>query len=172
MTRSMATKYVKHVKVVIQCCDLPPKNLHKPLNICSYEVMWQIINIISPLLQCLWLSILSGGWVITRSFHPNILMTPHWGGLVRSRGKLDTLYLHLQRPMDIKLSKMLTYSKMLPPVKPHDFLVTWLTIDHVTVWKILTSIFIRLMITKLDRVLTSSRSFSMQTFVLPQTSCY
>ena len=131
------------------------------------EVTWQIINIISPLLQCLWLPLLSGGWVTTRSFHPNILMTLHWVGLVRSRDKLDTLFLGLQRPIDIKLSKVLTYRKRLPPVKPHDFLVTWPTGDHVTAWKILTSIFIRLMITKLDRVLTSRRSFSMQTFVLP-----
>ena len=80
-----------------------------------------------------------------------------------------------RRPMDTKLGncKVLTCYGKLPPLKPHDFFITWPIWGHVTIWKICISYFTRHLATKLGRgrVLTSGKRFSTQTFKSSPTSC-
>ena len=85
----------KHAKMVTGRTGLPLMTLYKPVNMWSHEITWHIKNIASPVSQCLWSPNLSGWWHNARSSHPYILMTSKWGGLVRSRDKLNTLYPHL-----------------------------------------------------------------------------
>ena len=82
----MATK---HGKVVNLHENHQTINPHNPLNMCSQEVTWQTKNIISP-------QDLSKRWHTPRSSNPDISITSQWGH-VRSRDKLNTLYLHLQK---------------------------------------------------------------------------
>ena len=124
----------------------------------SFEVTWQIKSIVLPLSQSLWSSNLSGWWDMVRSSLLEIRQTPQWGGL----GDHVTNHIHYI-PMDTKLGKVLTYCERLPLLKPHEHLITWPMWDHVIIWKIYISTFIRLKATKLGSVLTLQRRFSMQT---------
>ena len=101
-------------------------NSHKPLNMPSREVTWQIKNIISSLLQCLRSPNLSGWGVTATSSHPKVSITSPWGGLVRTPDKINILYLHLQRThgQDIMQDADLPWEA--PTIK-----AKW-TFDHVT----------------------------------------
>ena len=129
----------------------------------SHEVTWQIKNIIPPPSQCLWSPNLSRWWHAARSSHPKICMTPKWSGLVRSRDKLNTLYLHLQKTHEHR--NWLDLSWEVPNLKAE-----W-PFDHVTIWKINISTFTRLMTTKLGMVLNLGKRFSTQTLKSSPTSC-
>ena len=62
---------------------------------------------------------------------------PSWGGLMRSRGKSNTLFLHLQK----------IHGQTRQGAKnSHDPLITWPMWDHVTIWEIYRSTITRLMI--------------------------
>ena len=56
--------------------------------------------------------------------------------------------------MDTELVRVLTYCERLPPLKPQDPLITWVSWNHFAIWKFYISIFTRLMTTKLGRLLT------------------
>ena len=62
------------------------------------------------------------------------------------------------------------YHEMLPPLNWNDLLIRWPMWGHLTFWKIYISTLTRLIATKLGRVLTSGRSFSMQTLTSPPCS--
>ena len=110
--------------------ELPLINSNNPLNIWLRKVAWKIKNT-SPLSQCLWSQNLSGWWDTAKSSHPYICMTPQWSGLAKLCYKLIII---TRRPMDTKLGKVLTYRESLPPLKPHDSLITWLAWGLVTIW--------------------------------------
>ena len=120
----------------------------------------QIKNIISPLSQYLWSPNLWRGWDTARNSKPKVRIVPQWGGVMRLGDKLDTLYLHFQRTSGTKLWKLLTYNEIFPLLKADDTSITWPTRGHVVIWKIYISSFIRLMATKLGKVLTLRRRFS------------
>ena len=88
----------------------------------SGEVTYQIKNI-SPLLQCPWSPNLSGWWHTAKKSHSEIHMTPQWGGIERSRHKLNQFCLHLQKTYEPELGKMLTYRERLPLLNPYDPLI-------------------------------------------------
>ena len=73
-----------------------------------------------------------------------------------------------RRCIETTKGKMLTRGK----VPKHDPLIKWPTWDHVTVWKIYISIFMRFIANKLVWLLTLGRIFSMQTLKSSLTSCY
>ena len=73
-----------------------PINSHNPLNMSSREITEQIKNL-SPLSQCLWSQDLPVWWYKVNSSHKQICVNPQCGDHVRSRDKLNTLYLHLQK---------------------------------------------------------------------------
>ena len=64
---------------------------------CSWEVTWEIKNIISLPVQCLWPQDLSECWDIKRNSHSQICLNSRWGGHVRSSEKSNTLILHLRK---------------------------------------------------------------------------
>ena len=65
-------------------------------------------------------------------------------------------------PIDTKFGRVLTNFVRLPLLKPpYDFLIKWITWGHVKISTIST--FTKLIVTRLDRVLTSRRRFSSQT---------
>ena len=99
-------------------------------------------------------------------------MTLQWGGLVRLRDKLNTLYFHLQKTHghQTRLGADLPWEP--PPLKQHDPLTTWPTWGHVKIWNIYIYTLARPMATKLGRVLGYGRRFSTQMLKSPPTSCY
>ena len=116
-TKPMAPK---HGKVVTFHEGLWSINSHNLLIECSREFTWQIKITVFPLSQCLFSQDLPGWWHTVRSSHR--------GGHVWSRDKLSTSYLHWMKTIDTtKLRKVLSYCERLPPLKPHDSLITWST---------------------------------------------
>ena len=92
-------------------------------------------------------------------------MTPQWvifWGHVTN--KIDTST--FRRPIDTKGEKVLTYCQRLPSIKPHVPILKCPTWGDVTIWKIYISTFARFVASKLGRVLTSGKRFSMQTLKL------
>ena len=94
-------------------------------------------------------------------------MTPQWGSLVRSRDKLNTLYLHFKKSMDMdtKLGKVLTYRDRFLLLNPQGPLITW------QFEKFMSPLSQDLFATELGRVLTSGRCFSEETLKSSPTSC-
>ena len=137
---SIFTMATKHGKMVTYVEWLPPRNSHNPSNMWSREVMWQIKNI-SPIPQCQWSLNLLGWWHTVMSSHTYIRMTPQWGGLVRSRDKLNALHFHLQNTHGYQTRQ----GTGLP-------LEASALNGILTIWKIYISTFTRLMVTKLGRV--------------------
>lgn len=134
----------------------------------SREVTWQIISALS---QCPWLPALPGWWNTERNFYTGIRMTPQGSDPVRLRDKLNT-YLHFQNlQMTHGHQTMMTYRGRLT------LKATWL-FDHATKLrsrynlKNLISTFIRLMVSKVGRVLTSGKRFSTQAFKSSTTSFF
>ena len=134
-------------------------------------------------------------WCFTmRGFHPYSNITLKTCAHVRSCDKLKTyLYFHnvygqqtcqvgdlLRGTLTHKFvwplneAVLLTYHERLPPLKPHDPLITWAAWYYVTISKICIITFTRLMATKLGRALTLGRRFSTQMQMLKSspTSCF
>ena len=98
----------------------PTHKVTKTINTWSCKVSWQSKTIISPLPQLLWLPNLADWWFTLRSSYQFIDMTFYSRGLVKSRGKLKTLYLCYH-----KLGKVLTNHEELSFKKFHDPSTTW-----------------------------------------------
>ena len=148
----MATKHGKAVTLARE--GLQPINSHNPLNMYSCEAMLQIKNIFL-LSKCLWPHDLSG-WQNTGT-------TPQCGGHVRSRDKLNLLYLHLQKTYENQTRQGTDLQWELPSLKPYDPLITWPTWGHTTISKIYIFFITRLMASKPGRLLTYGRRFITQT---------
>ena len=74
--------------------------------------------------------------------------------------------------MNTKLDKLLTHSERLLSLKPYDPLITWSTWGHLTIWKTVISTTTRLIVSKLDMLLTYERTFSTQTLKSSPTSSF
>ena len=70
-------------------------------------------------------------------------MTPQWGGHMKSRGNLNTLYLHLQKTYEHWTKQGADLTLEATPLKQHNSLITWPTWGHVTSWEIYNSTLIR-----------------------------
>ena len=95
-----------------------------------------------------------------------ILQSP---GLARSRDKLNTIYLHLQKTHDTKLGKVLTYLETPLPLKLHGPLIMWSMLGHLIIWK---SYIYFTRLTNLGKMLSYRRMFCTQLFKLSPTSCF
>ena len=136
----MATK---HGKVVTLHEGLPPINSYNPLNICSRESIWQIMNIKPPLSRCVWSQDLSGWWHVARSSNLWIRVTPQWSGHVRSHGKLNALYLHRQktRGHQTKQGAELQWEvPILNAIGPLDYVINVRSLDNFTLLQELWSV--------------------------------
>ena len=173
---------------------LPLIKLHDPLIIWSSKIMWQTKNIISPLTkrvpmitklgrlvtylkELLPLELINTKTTVTSQKMMGSHLYNHkslWSyGLARSHDKLNPLYFSTTiMPIDTKLNKMTTSRERLPPLKQHDPLIMWPTWGHMAIWKIFISTFTIIMATNLCSVLTSERSFSMETLKSSPISCY
>ena len=140
---------------------------------CWGEVTWQIKNVIYPLSQYLWSQKFLGWSETTRYSHPYIWMLSQQGGHVRSRGKLNTLYIHLQKihGHQTRQGADLHREASILRTTPRDALIKWLTWGVVTIWKNYISTIIKLMSSKHYMVLTYGRRFSMKTLKPSPTSC-
>ena len=99
-------------------------------------------------------------------------MTPQWGSLVRSHDKLNKLNLHLQKTNGHQIRQEADLRDRHQRLKPHYPLITWSTWCQLTIWKIYISILIRLMATKLGRVLSYWKRFSIKMLKSSQTYYY
>ena len=77
---------------------LPPINLHNPLNMCSWEILWPIKNIFAHYHSPCNHKTYQGGHIPQGgSSHPWTPMTLYWSCHVTPRGKLNTSYLQLYK---------------------------------------------------------------------------
>ena len=86
----------------------------------SCEITWQTKIIITPLPQCLWSPKLVSWWLTMRVFQPSCYSTLWSCGLVRSRDKLKTLYLHYHNAYGHKTRQ--------------DDVLPWVTSTHEVTW--------------------------------------
>ena len=77
-------------------------------------VTWQIKNIITPLSQGLWIPNLAGWWVRIRGPHPQSHVTLQYHGHVTNKRRYISTF---TRPIDPKLSRMVTYDEGTLPTK-------------------------------------------------------
>ena len=99
-------------------------------------------------------------------------MTLQWVGYVRSREKLNTLNLHLQRihGHQTRQGADLQWQPfILKAILPFDHVTMW---SHVKTWKIYISTITRLLASKLGRVLTYERRFRTQALKSSPTSFF
>lgn len=104
-------------------------------------------------------------WYPARSSHAKIYINLQWNGLFKSRKKLNTLYLYLQKAHKTKLGKVLIYCERFQPLKPHD------QFGHLASVRYLYLIFIRVMATKHGKMLTLEKEVSTQKIKSSLTSC-
>ena len=107
---------IKHDKMETHCDWLPPRNSHKPLNMCSQEVTWQTknISIITLLMRYQQIHITQG--ILTHKVTWSLNKVVMWGHVTNYIHYISTC----RRPINTKLGKVLTYSKRLPYLKSHD----------------------------------------------------
>ena len=98
-------------------------------------VTLQIKSSISPLSQGLCSQYLTGWWHTVRSSYPYICIIFQWGGHVRSRDKLNILYLHMHETYGHQTNQGAILLWEVLTLKPHDPLITWPTRRHVTISK-------------------------------------
>ena len=103
-------------------------------------------------------------------FLPINLLDPlvMWSCEITWQTKKLRLYYH--RFIAAKLARLQTYPEGLLSYS-HTTINQMILLYHVTIWETLWSTFIRLMATKLDRMLSIERSFSKRTLKLLPTSC-
>ena len=103
-------------------------------------------------------------------FLPINLLDPlvMWSCEITWQTKKLRLYYH--RLIAAKLARSQTYPEGLLSYS-HTTINQMILLYHVTIWETLWSTFIRLMATKLDRMLSIERSFSKRTLKLLPTSC-
>ena len=121
-------------------CLWPPNlldiNPHNPLNIRSSQVTWQI-KIYPHHHNAYGHKNTSGWWHTSRSSHKFLWPLDE----LISWGNRQIISIYRRSTMDIKPGKVLTYRKMLQPLKSHDSLIMWPTWDQVITWKIYISTF-------------------------------
>ena len=84
-------------------------------------VTWQIKNVISPLSQGPWTPHLTTWWLRLRGLHPQIYMILQFCGHVTNEKRYISIF---TRPMDPRLSRVVTKDKGTPPTKSDDILTT------------------------------------------------
>ena len=154
---SMATKYGK---LVTRREGFPLINSHNPLNMCSlgHVTNSKYVFTVTMLMVTRLIMVVR----IARSFHPWFCMTLQWGGYARSRNKLNTLYLYLEKTDGRQTGKVLTCSERLSSLKSHNTLITWYTWGHVKILKNYILTIKRLMTSKPGKVRSYGRGFSTQ----------
>ena len=100
-------------------------NEGNPLTTWSHEVMWQIENLISVLLQDLWPPNMTGWGFMVRGAHLWSHMILWQRGDLWSRDRLKRNISSLARLMFIKFGKLVIFGEVNAPMKSHVPLTTW-----------------------------------------------
>ena len=90
---------------------------HKVMWHFDLVVTWRIKNVISPLSQGLWTQNVAGWWLRMRETHPQSHVTHQPRGHVTNQRRYISTF---ARPMDPKLSRVVTYDEGIPPTKLGD----------------------------------------------------
>ena len=88
----------------------------------NHVVTWHIKNLVSPLSQRLWTPNLASWWLKMRGPNPKDHVTIWYRGYVTNQKRYVSTF---TRPMDPKLSRVITYDMETPPAKSRDTSITW-----------------------------------------------